>query len=166
MKKHIIILLVLSCLVFVACDPWYMHTGINRVLYYFDNQSGHDVTIQTLIDLSEPLPEMPSGDTLSTFQNLYGIHVPSGEEVLLYKERGSASMGFDTTVYILQHFIYGDSVRFLFDDGSYLDYVKGTLAPHSPYIEDNYQRKIDIYSEYESWTYILSDEDYLRSIQL
>lgn len=159
MKKFSLIACTLMAVGLTACDPGFQEE------YFFNNQSGHTVTILSLIDLSETYYDVPGGEPprQSYFRNLQGLTIPDGEQLLLYEWGALGLANKDHTVDVLQHYIYGDSVRFLFDDGHYLDFAWNEWAPNSPYIENNYHSLFRDDNSYGCMTYTLWNDDYIRA---
>jgi hypothetical protein len=156
MKRFCLTTLLLA-IVLVSCDPGYSQD------YVFQNDSSHSVTIVALMDTADMYFVSPMDSIRCRyFQNPDGITIAAGEKTLLYADGGLGRAGNENTGQLLQHIIYGDSVRFEFDDGRYLYYHHAISAPHSPYDDDSYTFKGEYhrYSSEGTSTYVLTDEDY------
>lgn len=163
MKKTCLSLAVsLLLLLITACDPSFSQD------YYFKNMSGHDVTLVTLIDTADTYYTPFYSDTISVsyFENPNGITIHDGEERLLHSECGLGVAGIGGTTDVLRHFIYGDSVRFVFDDGRYLEYKWNMLLEeNNPYDDGSYHCRVNDDRSYGCCTYTLKPDDYERAAQ-
>lgn len=156
MKRFCLTTLLLA-IVLVSCDPGYSQD------YVFQNDSSHSVTIVALMDTADMYFVSPMDSIrVRYFNNPDGITIPSGERILLDRDGGLGRAGNEYTGEYLQHYIYSDSVRFVFDDGRYLYFHHEVPAPHSPYDNESYVFEGEfrrLGSEGTS-TYVLTDEDY------
>lgn len=159
MRRSCLTILLLG-IVLVSCDPGFSQE------YYFQNDSSHNVTIVALMDTAD-MYYFTYFDSIRVryFNNPDGIIIPAGERILLDRDGGLGRACNEGTGEHLRHYIYGDSVRFVFDDGRYLYFHHELPAPHSPYDSDSYVFEGDFrrFGSEGISTYILTDDDYARA---
>lgn len=163
MKKSPLAPLVFLIILMTSCDPGF------RTDYYVSNRSSLSVTILALKDSADMYVTNALGDTWMYFQNPTGITIKPGERLLIHSEGGLGFSCKDGTVEILRHYIFGDSVRFEFADGTFLFFKPDEWAPNNPYIENNYSFRLTHVSRGSSEgeaEYIISQDDFSRALAL
>ena len=163
MRKLSKLSLTLIITLFCSCDPGFYQE------YYIVNDSSHAVTIETLIDVADTywLPTW-SSDSVTNFENPDGIVIPAYSQQLVHAEGGLGVACMESSAPTLQHYIFGDSVVFRFDDGHYLKYTYYDISDNSPYTDSSYTFTMTSQSYGSSSgvsTYTITEADYLRSLE-